>query len=136
MTRRRWISLVVLIVIGLGLLVTILVVPWGDDAPKVEAPPVYHQGDHVEVNTGDEFVIALPANPSTGYSWTAADNPDVAFVSSHQVAGGNQPGAPGMQELTFRAEHKGTSTLVLTYARPFESDQPPAKTARFPVEVQ
>ena len=56
---------------------------------------------------GDEFVIALPANPSTGYAWTAGDNPDVTFVSSHQVQGGSQPGAPGTQELAFRADHTG-----------------------------
>ena len=37
MTRRRWIALVVLVVVGVGLLVTMLLVPWGDDAPAVFA---------------------------------------------------------------------------------------------------
>jgi inhibitor of cysteine peptidase len=134
MTRRRWIALVVLAAIGIGLLVAIVAVPWGDDASKTT--PVYHQGDDISVQQGDEFVVALTANPSTGYEWTAADNPDVTFVSSKQVAGGSQPGAPGTQELTFRAEHTGQSTLELDYARSFESDVPPAKTAKFPVAVK
>jgi inhibitor of cysteine peptidase len=136
MTRRRWIALVVLVVIGIGLLVAVVAVPWGDDAPAVKAPTVYHQGDDISVAKGDEFVVALAANPSTGYSWTAADNPDVAFVSSRQVSGGSQPGAGGTQELTFRADGSGSSTLELDYARPFEPDAPPAKTARFPVTVK
>jgi inhibitor of cysteine peptidase len=88
------------------------------------------------VREGDEFVVALPANPSTGYSWTAADNPDVMFVSSHQAQGGSQPGAPGTQELSFRADHAGQSTLELAYSRSFEPGVPPAKTAKFPVTVK
>jgi inhibitor of cysteine peptidase len=139
MTRKRWIALVVLVVIGIGLLVAVVAVPWGDDAPAAKAPTVYHQGDDISVKQGDEFVIAMPANPSTGYEWTAADNPDVTFESSHQLQnggeGGSQPGAPGTQELAFRADHRGQSTLELAYARSFEPGVPPAKTAKFPVTV-
>jgi len=136
MTARRWIALVVLVAIGIGLLVAVVVVPWGDDAPAEKATPMYHQGDDISVSNGEEFVVALPANPSTGYAWTAADNPDVTFVSSHQVAGGSQPGAPGMEELSFRADHSGQSTLEFAYARSFEPAVPPAKTAEFPVSVK
>ncbi|HEY3670489.1 MAG TPA: protease inhibitor I42 family protein [Acidimicrobiia bacterium] len=136
MTRRKWIALVVLVAIGIGLLVAVVAIPWGDDAPAVQAPTVYHQGDDISVREGDEFVVALPANPSTGYSWTAADNPDVMFVSSHQAQGGSQPGAPGTQELSFRADHAGQSTLELAYSRSFEPGVPPAKTAKFPVTVK
>ncbi|MDQ1431526.1 MAG: inhibitor of cysteine peptidase [Actinomycetota bacterium] len=136
MTGRRWIALLALVVIGVGLLVTV-VVPWRDDTPGSNAAPtVYHQGDPIAVPNGAEFVIALPANPSTGYSWTAGDDHDITFVSSRQLAGGNQPGAAGTQELTFRATNIGTTTLVLAYARPFESGVPPVKTAQFPVTVR
>jgi inhibitor of cysteine peptidase len=136
MTRRRWIALVVLVAIGVGLLLTVVLVPWGDDAPATNAPAVYHQGDAITVVTGDKFVIALPANPSTGYAWTAGDDPDVKFVSTKQVSGGSQPGAGGTQELTFRAEQAGSSTLELAYARSFEAGVPPAKTASFAVTVE
>jgi predicted secreted protein len=135
MTGRRWISLAVLVLIGAGLLVAVLVVPWGDDAPAQKATPVYHQGDDIDVEVGEEFVVALAANPSTGYAWTAAGNPDVTFVSTHQVAGGNQPGAPGMQEMRFRGRQSGDSTLVFTYGRSFEKADPPAKTAEFALNV-
>ena len=125
----------VLVALGIGLLVVIVAVPWGDDAPATTSTTVYHQGDDVTVDRGDEFVIALTANPSTGYEWSAADNANVTFVSSMQVTGSTRPGAPGTQELTFRAEHTGSSTLELDYSRSFEPGVPPAKTAKFPVTV-
>ena len=135
MTGQRRFALVVLVVIGAGLLVTMVLVPWGDDSPASSAPTVYHQGDSIAVANGDEFVVALPANPSTGYSWTAGDDADVTNVSSRQVAGGSRPGATGTQEITFRATNTGKSTLELAYARSFEPGVPPAKTAQFPVSV-
>jgi inhibitor of cysteine peptidase len=135
MTRNRWIALVVLVAIGIGLLVAVVAVPWGDDAPTVKAPTVYHEGDSVDVAVGEEFIVALPATPSTGYVWTAAGNPDVTFVSTNQVAGGSQPGAAGTQELAFQGRATGDSTLVLTYGRLTEKADPPAKTAKFPLTV-
>lgn len=125
----------VLVAIGIGLLVVVVAVPWGDDAPSSSAVPVYHQGDDIDVAQGQEFVVALAANPTTGYAWTAADNPDVTFVSSKQLTDSTLPGAGGTQELTFRADHPGSSTLELDYERSFEQGVPPAKTAKFPVTV-
>ncbi len=135
MTRRKWIALVVLVAIGVGLLVAVVAIPWGDDAPAEKASPVYHQGDSIDVAVGEEFVVALPATPSTGYVWTAAGNPDVTFVSTRQVAGGSQPGAEGTQEMTFTGRQAGESQLVFTYARSFEKTDPPAKTAKLPLTV-
>jgi len=136
MTRRTWIALVVLVVIGIGLLVAVVAIPWGDDAPAANAPTVYHQGDAIDVAVGEEFLVALPSTPSTGYTWTAAGNPDVTFVSTHQVAGGSQPGAQGTQELTFTARQSGDSQLVVTYARSFEKTEPAAQTAKFALTVK
>lgn len=135
MTRKQWIAVVALGAIALGLVLAVVLVQWGDDAPAATAPAVYRNGDSVTVKQGDEFVVALDANPSTGYSWTAAENPDVAFLTSKQIPGGDQPGASGTQELTFRATAVGSTTLELAYARPFEHGVPPAKTAELPVEV-
>jgi predicted secreted protein len=137
MTGRRWIALVVLVVIGAALLVTVVLVRWRDGSPPTNAAPVvYHQGDSIAVANGAEFVLSLRTNPSTGYSWTSAGDLEVTFVSSRQLAGGNQPGASGTQELTFRATNAGTGVLEHAYARPFESGVPPVKTARFPITVR
>jgi predicted secreted protein len=96
---------------------------------------LYHQGDSIDVAVGEEFLVALPATPSTGYEWTAAGDPDVTFVSTRQVAGGSQPGAEGTQEMTFTGRQAGESHLVFTYARSFEKTEPPAKTAKLPLTV-
>ena len=135
MTSKRWIALTVLVVLGIGLLVAVVAIPWGDDAPASKAPKVYHQGDSIDVRVGEAFVVALPATPSTGYTWTAAGNPDVTFVSTHQVQGGSQPGAQGTQEMTFEGRQAGDSQLVFTYARSFEKSDPPAETAKLPLTV-
>ena len=97
---------------------------------------MYHEGDTIEVAVGEEFVVALPATPSTGYAWTAAGNPDVTFVSTHQVAGGSQPGAEGTQEMSFERTPGGrVASSIFTYARSFEKTDPPAKTAKLPLTV-
>jgi predicted secreted protein len=136
MTRNRWIALVVLVVIGIGLLVAVVAIPWSDDSQATKAPTAYHEGDSIKVAVGEEFVVALRATPSTGYVWTAAGNPDVTFISTHQVAGGSQPGAQGTQEMSFEGRQAGDSQLVFTYARSFEKADPPAKTAKLPLTVE
>jgi inhibitor of cysteine peptidase len=105
----------------------------GDDS----TPKVYEAGDSISVSNGDTFVIALEANPSTGYSWEAESNDNVEFVKSKQVQGdSNAIGAPGTQQLTFRAVKTGPSTLTLNYLRPFDpSGTAPAETQTFPVTV-
>ena len=135
MTRNRWIALVVLVVIGVGLLVAVVAIPWGDDSQATKAPTVYHEGDTIKVAVGEAFIVALPATPSTGYTWTAAGNPDVTYISEKQIAGGSQPGAEGTTEMAFEGRAAGESQLVFTYSRTFEKSDPPAKTAKLPLTV-
>ena len=135
MTRKGWVALVVLVVIGIGLLVAVVAVPWSDDAPATQAPKVYHEGDSIEVAVGEEFIVALPATPSTGYTWTAAGNPDVTFISEKQISDGSPPGAAGTTEMTFEGRAAGESQLVFTYSRTFEKSNPPAKTEKLPLTV-
>jgi len=42
-----------------------------------ESVPVFHEGDAINVDNGTTFVVALAANPSTGYTSDAGDNPNV-----------------------------------------------------------
>ena len=46
MTTKRWIALGVLVVIGVGLLVAVVAVPWSDDAPDTE------RANYVETGIG------------------------------------------------------------------------------------
>lgn len=101
------------------------------------AAKVYGPGDAISVVEGQTFVIELEANPTTGYEWTAEANANAELVKSAQIADDTtMVGAPGMQQLTFRATKAGSSTLVLNYARSFEPNNPPAQTEKFPLTVE
>lgn len=135
MRLHRFTVLTACAVVAVGLAVTLAACSDDSDSDNTSVM-TYHEGDSISVDNGQEFVIALEANPSTGYTWDAGDNPNVTFVSSKQVSAKNAPpGASGTQQLTFKATKKGSSTLELAYARQFEGGVPPAKTASFDVTV-
>jgi inhibitor of cysteine peptidase len=80
------------------------------------------------ITVGQTFRIVLRSNPTTGYSWMADFDQTVlekvtdTFVAPRPVR--DIVGASGHQVFTFRAKTTGTTTLTLTYARPWESVQP------------
>jgi predicted secreted protein len=107
------------------------------DAANDPKPKVYTEDDtDITVLLEHEFIVELPATPSTGYAWTAVSNPAVQQMTTEQIQGGTQPGAQGTQRITFRSQAVGTTTLVLNYARSFEPSVPPAKTQSFTVIVK
>ena len=121
---------VIVLAVGLG------AVACSDSDDSSSSVPVFHEGESITVKNGQEFVIALTANPSTGYTWDAGPNDNVTYQSSKQVnASSGAIGAAGTQELTFKAVKTGSSTLELAYARQFEGGVPPAQTTSFAVKV-
>jgi inhibitor of cysteine peptidase len=115
------------------------------------------------VKAGEDFFIALPSNPSTGYGWqqTTTDEKIIAYEGNvRQPASQGQPGAPaaaaapgtpsapaaqgavgvpgapGQQIFIFHANRTGATTIVLTYTRAFEPDAPPARTLTYNVTVE
>jgi inhibitor of cysteine peptidase len=92
----------------------------------------------IMVSVGEQFVVALVANVTTGYRWQL-DDPGadgvVALVGSEYVAPGAQlPGAGGKECWTFGATAEGATTLGLSYRRPFEPPSiPPVRTKQITV---
>jgi predicted secreted protein len=84
-----------------------------------------------DVETGQHFDLSLESNPTTGFAWQATQSPDekiVQLVNNQFVApSGDLMGAPGEEVWQFRATGAGTTTMVLEYARSWETDVPPAK---------
>ncbi len=100
-------------------------------------PKVYTENDtDITVLLEHQFIVELPATPSTGYEWTAVTNDKLQQQTTEQIQGGSQPGAEGTQRITFRSQGLGTTTLVLNYARSFEPGVPPAKTQSFNVTIK
>jgi inhibitor of cysteine peptidase len=135
-SARQWIAFGALCAVGSGVLLAVVVFPWGDDASPGPVARGITPGSASIVHEGEEFVLWLASNPSTGYSWTAVPNPRLTFVTSRQIARSDRPGVPDTQQLTFRAVRTGTTTLKLAYTRPFEHGVPPAQTQTVLVTIR
>lgn len=85
------------------------------------------------------FSLLLPANRSTGYSWTL-DSPSAK--GPLQSAGhtynslGSQMGSGGEERFSFRTVGSGDSSLVFRYSRPWEKSGVAQKTLEIVVRVQ
>jgi inhibitor of cysteine peptidase len=92
----------------------------------------------VALHVGQELILKLESNRSTGYSWSRADNKDPILTSLGEPTykmGRAVPGAGGIETWTFRATKVGTEALKLEYRRPWEKKVPPAKTVLFYITV-
>jgi inhibitor of cysteine peptidase len=93
----------------------------------------------VVVSAGEEFFIALPSNPTTGYTWTQSigDGLVLAYEGNvYQAISGGMMGAGGQQIFIYHANRSGSTSIALRYGRPFEPNAPPAKSLTFNVTVQ
>lgn len=109
------------------------------DALTPHSPVFTNASEAVAVQPGDEFFIALPSNETTGYTWsqTLADGKIVAYEGNvYEPAFEGLMGAPGQQIFIYHANRSGSTTITFSYARPFETNVPPAKTSTFNVTVQ
>ena len=100
-------------------------------------------GKTIPLSDGQQFLVSLPANPSTGYSWNVTSLPSVlatagvpSFVQNSTKKNSKAiVGSAGTTTLTFRATSAGSGKLVLGYMRSWES-VPPAQTYTLQVEVK
>lgn len=95
----------------------------GSSTPSSERFTV--DGDEtLTVAAGTTFEIALDANMTTGYRWTAAVTGSSVREtgSDYEAPDTDRDGAGGTQVFTFQAESAGTSTIELTYAQEGSDD--------------
>ena len=82
-------------------------------------------GQTFEVSTGDELVLRLPENPTTGYRWrvSQSDSGDLEQTGDSFAPGSDPavPGAGGARVLSFAASRAGTVILSLVLQRPWEA---------------
>ena len=94
----------------------------------------------IKTKVGQEFVIVLDSNPTTGYGWKLAGEIDKKILSvveiSHKTSKRGMIGAGGKDRWTFKGLRAGTVTLSLQYVRPWEKGVPPAKKEDFTVTIQ
>lgn len=97
------------------------------------------EGKTLELSPGQQLMVSLDANPSTGFDWAvvkapaALGSPEMGYVSSSNVTG-----APGKRHLTWTVKAAlpaGDHAVELGYARSFERGVPPFKTFRFKIRA-
>ncbi len=117
MKYTRWMCAV--LVAGLAL----VIVGCSSSDPEVLARD--DNGTEISVKTGEQLVVELPSNPTTGFSWTVADSGPLTQVGDAAYESDAKPGvvgAGGTETFTFDAKKAGSGTLTLEYRRPWETD--------------
>lgn len=96
-------------------------------------------GETIRIGVGEEVLVKLKGNPTTGYTWETAEG-DEAILKQIGEAEFTPDraaiGAGGTLTLRFKAIGKGTTALRLIYHRPFEKNTPPIKSFQIDVVVQ
>ncbi|WP_194814849.1 protease inhibitor I42 family protein [Nocardia sp. XZ_19_385] len=89
-------------------------------------------GQERKLSTGQQLVVRLGSNPSTGYGWqlTALDQNVVRQVSEKEYVSDQpvMPGTPGTEVWTFVGNAAGVTELRMEYKRPWEQGVEPSKT--------
>jgi len=102
--------------------------PWELDTPPAQrytlninvAQADNELNESFNIEVGYTLSLTLDTNPSAGYSWQLAQQPDakvLKLVSSDTTGGGN-PGAPQQQVWKFQGVAAGNTTFVLQYQGP------------------
>ena len=94
----------------------------------------------IDVKKGEDFLIVMESNPSTGYNWELAEEIDTSILRPETVRFGapakeDEVGAPVNEYWLFDALEAGSTKISFKYVRPWEKDVEPEKTAVFTVNV-
>jgi inhibitor of cysteine peptidase len=90
-----------------------------------------------QLHPGDQVVIMLDANPSTGFDWDIDQTNNTVLASqgkTFQASSNGAPGSGGTDTFTFKALTAGTVNLSLKYWRSFEG--PSSITNRYAVTLK
>lgn len=123
---RKNVSLGTLVLCNLLLLFSITGCTPGGNEPMTAQLTEADNGSTVDVGVGDQIIVTLPENPTTGYLW-AVDQVDQAMLTlqASDYVSSDSPGATGsggQRTFTFVAEQAGATDLQLKNWRDWEGD--------------
>ena len=113
-------------------------------APKPPPAPVTvsaeQSGTSVALTSGQDLVVRLPSNPSTGYRWIYVEPKDAVLrvdgPSSFEAQSAATAGAGGTEIWKLAPFKPGQQQLRFEYRRPWEQDVAPSRIATYSVTVQ
>ena len=83
-------------------------------------------GQAIDIGAGQQFVIALGSNPTTGYSWQESHDQTMLELlekSYKEEAKEGVVGAGGIEYFRFKALKAGQTEITLTYEQPWEGGE-------------
>ena len=93
--------------------------------------------EFAKTSPGSDYIVRIPSNPSTGYSWTAIVKGREDILSFNEKimeeqdekneAGGHTKGSSGNEIWKFNALAAGKSDLLLAYRRSWEGSVAPLR---------
>ena len=98
-------------------------------------------GTSVALTSGQDLVVRLPSNPSTGYRWIYVEPKDAVLrvdgpSSFETQSAGGAVGAGGTEVWKLAPFKPGQQQLRFEYRRPWEQDVAPSRIATYSVTVQ
>jgi inhibitor of cysteine peptidase len=91
----------------------------------VEVKTYTDSGQTIDIGAGQQFVIALGSNPTTGYSWQESyDETMLELVGGEPTYEAEETdedivGAGGVEYFRFKALKEGETEITLTYKQPW-----------------
>jgi inhibitor of cysteine peptidase len=114
-------------------------------SPKPPPEPVTvsadQSGTSVALASGQDLVVRLPSNPTTGYRWIYVEPKDAVLrvdgPSSYEAQSAGGAASAGGTEIWKLAPLKpGQQQLRFEYRRPWEQDVAPSRVATYTVTVK
>jgi inhibitor of cysteine peptidase len=114
-------------------------------SPKPPPEPVTvsadQSGTSVALASGQDLVVRLPSNPTTGHRWIYVEPKDAVLrvdgPSSYEAqSAGGAAGAGGTEIWKLAPLKPGQQQLRFEYRRPWEQDVPPSRVATYTVTVK
>jgi inhibitor of cysteine peptidase len=83
------------------------------------------QNETINTSVGQDFIIALDANPTTGYEWIASYDDSILTLTHEEYDAEKCPGligAGGTYYFGFEALKKGETEITVDYLREWEGE--------------
>ncbi|MEX6504167.1 protease inhibitor I42 family protein [Pseudomonas zhanjiangensis] len=98
-------------------------------------------GCPLQMHSGQQLILTLPSNPTTGFRWLIRDDAAQVLASLGPEVYSNPEdaglvGSAGQSTWRFQARQAGEGHLRLTYQRPWETGVAPAKSFECAVRVE
>ena len=128
-----------------SLIVTVAACTLFQGSPKPPPEPVTvsadQSGTSVALASGQDLVVRLPSNPTTGYRWIYVEPKDAVLrvdgPSSYEAqSAGGAAGAGGTEIWKLAPLKPGQQQLRFEYRRPWEQDVAPSRVATYTVTVK